>query len=287
MPDDPLFAEPATPETPPANGGVPAAPPAASDPPAATAGMSPEQVQELIVQSQAPLAEKVDNLVSALTSAREQAAASVAAANQPAPVEPSDLANELFTDPANVLEREVGNIARPLVAQTGQAISKMILRDAEGEIDRDFGDGTWGEFFEPELKASIQRAFTENPAMLLDETAIRRGVESIKGAHFNKLSERRGEFEKTAGEATAATEKALTDRVVAAVPMTGGFRRGTTEKPELSDEQRTHLDSIVRATGEKANHDRMAHMVNAVRQPGGMSREAWLAAKEASGEKAS
>lgn len=255
MPDDPIVAEPAVDEPTPALTPTPAAPTNGGEaPPAATAGVSAEQVAEMI----APLQEQVTQA----TAVNQQIVATLQgmaprAAEVPADPSGEDFLTRFSTDPRGAIESVVGDQVKTLApffnTVTNSAHSAFVGLEAQA-VDEKFGSGAWDAHFAKPIE-SIWAAYRQsNPTALADRTVIQREINGLKGALLDELVDHREKSRTATTKAEDAEVEKLVEAASQRVGLTGGIRRtDTAGEPLVTEGLKGYLAERERAIGEKVD----------------------------------
>jgi hypothetical protein len=285
MPNDALFEQAAEPTA----GGTPADQTPAGTQAAQTpaSAFDPAQVQPLIEQATAPLAERMSALQrenDALRLAIQQSQRT-----EPTPAEPTgdDFVAQFNRDPAaaikSMIERGVSEgltrLAQPfdVLIRSG---NEAFLNGERARVEQEFGPEAWDKVFRPQITETFAKLRQEQPFAIADISRVRREVDTIIGSNFTRLAEMRDAHLKSRTQRESEATAKLVETVRAQMPtgLTGGFRPAS--KPggaaDISPEMRSAIADMERATGEKVNLDDFARKMAAANA---RDIDQWLAAQ--------
>jgi hypothetical protein len=253
--DDPLFPEggggdKGTPD-PPTNGG---------DPNPETS-ITMQGAAELIVQAQAPLLEKINELGEA-TAKLAANAANPQNRQAPAlvPTNDEDFLTQFGIDPEKAVDAKVaagiqaqlGTIA-PLIGNLMNSGTSAFVGLEAQQVDAEFGPGAWAKLFDKPMNTIIESYRTNNATALADRNTITREVNGLKGQLINELVEFRSTATKSNADNAAAQRKELADGIVEDVTqrtnMTGGIRRQEGGTLEITEDIKGYVEERQRAIG--------------------------------------
>jgi hypothetical protein len=255
--DDPLFPDPAggpgggTPDPDPgANGGDP-------DP---NTGITMQGAAELIVQAQAPLLEKINELGEATAKLAANAANPQNTAPALVPTNDEDFLTQFGVDPEKAVDAKVaagiqaqlGTIA-PLIGNLMNSGTSAFVGLEAQQVDAEFGAGAWAKLFDKPMNTIIDSYRTNNATALADRNTITREVNGLKGQLINELVEFRNSSTKATTDNVAAQRKELADSIVEDVTqrtnMTGGIRRQEGGALEITENVKGYVEERQRAIG--------------------------------------
>jgi len=225
-------------------------------------GLTMQGAAELIVQAQAPLLEKINELSEATARLASNAMNSQQRNYAPAlvPTNDEDFLTQFSTDPEKAVEAKV---ARGIQAQLGSlaplignlmnsGTSAFVGLEAQ-TVDAEFGPGAWAKLFDKPMNTIIDSYRTNNATALADRNTITREVNGLKGQLINELIEFRNSSTKLTSEQMAAQKKELSDSIVQDVTqrtnMTGGIRRQESGALEITESVKGYVEERQRAIG--------------------------------------
>lgn len=227
MPTDDLDIEPTEPVAPP----DPVAEPTTAPPPAEPS-LTSDQLQQALASGNQQVLEAIQQLGTALAAQQEP--------GQP-PVEPSELAERLLTDPKAVLTEEVTEVLKSQLAQP-LARTFEIDRDERidtraAEIDLDWGDGFFDQHIRPRLTGAEGNLNAWSINQQADPRIIDAAINAILGNDFRD-TEKREVLQKALNDTT----KARQEREVASAPhMMGPGRPASARSDKLTPDMQTAL----------------------------------------------
>ncbi len=254
MPDDNLFPEQAPA---PEGEAAPAAPAGNGSDPAGDAPVTMAAAAEMMTQVITPLTERLEELGRTNTQLAGQLRAPAPTGTPaPTPADAEDFLTRFSTDPEKAV-REIGNeqlqqivpLASTLI---NSAVSNFVIRETD-QIEREFGSGAWGKFFEKPIGVIMDSYRQNNAVALADHSVISREVNGLKGQLFNDLVAFRDESRKSATDTQESQTKELTDGVAAQVMqqtnMIGGLRRVDGGAEEITEGLKGYLAERQAAIG--------------------------------------
>lgn len=210
----------------------PQAPPKAT--PESSPSLTADQLQSLVAGGNQQVLDAIQNLATALTQQQSP---------EKPPIEPSELAERLLTDPEGVLNErvteKVNEILRrdvaPPMAAAFEAHRDERIETRAAEIDLDWGEGFFDEHIRPRLTGPNGNLSAWSIDKQANPKVIDAAINAILGNDFRD-TERRAILRK----ALADTEKAKQEREVANAPhLMGPGRpmRGRTDKltPDMQE----------------------------------------------------
>lgn len=223
MPDDPIFPDAAPPESHQAGSSRAAGvSPPGPDPTAARLGVV-ENTLASLAQSQGQTATILQQINQQL-----QQLGRPAPAPEAAPLDPNDLVSQLASDPEGTIKRvaqsalKEGNQAQLQVLGTLiNTQHQNLVDDAEFDVDRQFGEGSWKEVIKPKLDPFLSELRTSNPTALADHQTLTRLVNMLKGEQMQALVDRQTKHQQSLATQEEAGVKKLVDQISPHLPAAG------------------------------------------------------------------
>lgn len=254
-PEDDLFAETTTVETPAGNGADKTAEGAEGDKPLTTKDLA-EFAEQFVTPNTAQMNRISETLRSTTETLTQMQGAMQRLGLGSEQSEGEFDAASFITDPKPMVESITASaIAKALKDQVAPVMGQMIeqnhnsvVAEQKADVDRVFGAGTWDKEFAPELDPIFENARKDNPSSLGSKVAISKAVDSIKGMKFDNLVEARKTVDQTREETKEAREAKMIEVVTSNLP--GGIVRKTGAST-LPEEAKQYLEAEFKATGQK------------------------------------
>lgn len=184
---------------------------------------------------------------------------------------PPKTADEVFSEMAqdpmglmqrvasDVMDRKFAGTMGPAASSVFDTVNRQMMAAHQSQIDYDFGEGAYEEYFKPQLDKDIAGLRQVNPQAVADQPTIEALVHRIYGQKFQELRQRREALEKTAA-----------NRGLSHLIPTGGVPRLRIGNPqeELTNDHELFIKETDRATGQRTDPKTFAKLLHSGTQSG-------------------
>jgi hypothetical protein len=251
----------------------------------AGAGLTPETIGQIVADAVKPITDKVSGMEGFFTELQQRAAQQDNQANNDAGQSAPAAAVDFFTDPESAVREVFRQEAGPLVQQLGSTTGDTVLAEEQASIVETFGQNAWDSVFSPVLTPVINNVKAQNPAQLLDRTALKNAIKTITGDNFATLREAQDAVAKERDEAGMKQADTIANLVIQRTNPSGGIRRVQGDKPVKLDgpEYQEYIEGFFKETGNKPDIDRLSALATTgVETPAGRvtTLEQWQSANK-------
>lgn len=191
----------------------------------------------------------------------EQIASVMQQQTQPAPTDSAVAGEDFLTEltsgngeaaVAKIVRQEMSGITG-IIGKTMQSASSAFVDLGAQEVDQQFGDGAYEQFFAKSMETIMAHKAKNDPAAYADSAVIRSEIAGLKGHHFDELVKFRDESRKNSSEEENEKLRTMltstTDAVLNRVNGSGGLRRINPDEQVVTPELQGYLDDRTRGTG--------------------------------------